>query len=100
IGNDPDNEVLIFAGSADEWIAAQFDANFPSPAEAAKAIAGMPSDPFYDQIYADATKLLESFIFNIDIPTIACINGPGSHTEVALMCDITLCAEHTELFDP
>jgi enoyl-CoA hydratase/carnithine racemase len=58
------------------------------------------ADAFYDQIYSDATKLLEAFIFNIDIPTIACINGPGLHTEFALLCDITLCAEHAELFDP
>ena len=100
IGNDPDNEVLIFSGTGDEWIAAQFDENFPAPQDSAKAIAQMPPDAFYDQIYADATKLLEAFIFNIDIPTIACINGPGSHTEVALMCDITLCADHAELFDP
>ncbi len=60
----------------------------------------MSADVFYDQIYADATKLLEAFIFNIDIPTIACINGSGLHTEFALLCDITLCAEHAELFDP
>ncbi len=100
IGNDPDNEVLIFSGTGDEWIAETFDANFPTPEESAKILAEMPADAFYDQIYADATKLLESFIFNIDIPTIACINGPGSHTEVPLMCDITLCADHAELFDP
>jgi hypothetical protein len=35
-------------------------------------------------LYHDATKLLEAFIFNIEIPTIACINGPGLHTEFAL----------------
>jgi enoyl-CoA hydratase/carnithine racemase len=44
--------------------------------------------------------LLEAFVFNIDIPTIACINGPGFHTEFALLCDITLCADHAVLFDP
>ena len=59
-----------------------------------------PGDVFYDQLYHDATKLLEAFIFNIEIPTIACINGPGLHTEFALLCDITLCADHAELFDP
>ena len=60
----------------------------------------LPPDAFYDQIYSDATKLLEAFVFNIDIPTIACINGPGLHTEFALLCDITLCAEHANIFDP
>jgi enoyl-CoA hydratase/carnithine racemase len=94
IGNDPDNEVLIFSGTGDKWIAG-FDPDF-----AAQSLDEMPADAFYDQIYADATKLLEAFIFNIDIPTIACINGSGLHTEFALLCDITLCAEHAELFDP
>ncbi len=54
---------------------------------------------FYDHIYWHATKLLEAFVFNLDIPTIACINGPGFHTEFALLCDITLCADHAVLFD-
>jgi enoyl-CoA hydratase/carnithine racemase len=94
LGNDPDNEVLIFSGTGDKWIGG-FD-----PAFAAQSLHELPADAFYDQIYADATKLLEAFIFNIDIPTIACINGPGLHTEFALLCDITLCAEHAELFDP
>jgi enoyl-CoA hydratase/carnithine racemase len=94
IGNDPDNEVLIFSGTGDKWIGG-FDPNF-----SAQSLHEMPADAFYDHIYSDATKLLEAFIFNIDIPTIACINGPGLHTEFALLCDITLCAEHAELFDP
>jgi enoyl-CoA hydratase/carnithine racemase len=94
LGNDPDNEVLIFSGTGDKWIAG-FD-----PEMAKLPLHELPADAFYDQIYADATKLLEAFIFNIDIPTIACINGAGLHTEFALLCDITLCAEHAELFDP
>ena len=94
VGNDPDNEVLIFGGTGDKWIAG-FD-----PEMSSQPLHELPADAFYDQIYSDATKLLEAFIFNIDIPTIACINGSGLHTEFALLCDITLCAEHAELFDP
>jgi enoyl-CoA hydratase/carnithine racemase len=94
IGNDPENEVLIFGGTGDKWIA-KLD-----PEMAKRPLSSLPGDDFYDQIYLDATKLLEAFIFNIEIPTIACINGPGLHTEFALLCDITLCAEHAELFDP
>jgi enoyl-CoA hydratase/carnithine racemase len=89
LGNDPDNEVLIFSGTGDKWIGG-FDPDF-----AAQSLHEMPADAFYDQIYTDATKLLEAFIFNIDIPTIACINGPGLHTEFALLCDITLSAGMT-----
>jgi enoyl-CoA hydratase/carnithine racemase len=94
IGNDPENEVLIFSGSGDKWIAGFDRSSIEQP------IGQMPPDTFYDHIYWDATKLLEAFIFNVDIPTIACVNGPGLHTEFALLCDITLCAEHATLFDP
>ncbi len=94
VGNDPDNEVLIFSGTGDQWIAGFNTEMGEEPLHA------MPSDSFYEQIYWDATKLLEAFIFNIDIPTIGCINGPGLHTEFALLCDLTLCADHAELFDP
>ena len=74
IGNDPDNEVLIFSGTGDKWIGG-FDRNL-----AEQPIHQIPQTLLYDQIYWDATKLLEAFVFNTDIPTIACINGPGFHT--------------------
>src|ERR1700680_4952921 len=84
IGNDPDNEVLIFSGTGDKWIRG-FDRNLDE-----QPIHGMPSDAFYDHIYWDATKLLEAFIVNIDIPTIACINGqpftPNSPCFATALC--------------
>jgi enoyl-CoA hydratase/carnithine racemase len=97
VGNDPDNEVLILAGTGDAWLIGPELENIE---DLSRGGAQMPPDMFFEQGYSDATKLLESFIFNIDIPTIACINGPGLHTEFALLCDITLCAEHAEIFDP
>jgi enoyl-CoA hydratase/carnithine racemase len=97
IGNDPDNEVLILVGTGDEWVN-RFEADFPT--DIPGTLNQWPPDVFHDQAYVDATKVLEAFIFNVDIPTIACINGPGFHTDIALLCDITLCAEHAELFDP
>lgn len=94
IGNDLDNEVLIFSGTGDKWIA-DFDQEL-----AEMPLSELPEDTYFDHLYSDQMKVLESLIFNIDIPTIACINGPGMHTEFALLCDITLCAEHAEIFDP
>ena len=89
VGNDPENEVLILTGTGDKWFDS-VNSQVPSdrtPADIAKN-------------YEDAFKLLENFVFGIDIPTIAAINGPGIHTEVALACDITLCTEDTQFFDP
>ncbi len=58
VGNDPENEVLIFGGAGDQWIAG-FD-----PDMSRQPFHEMPGDVFYDQLYQDATKLLEAFIFN------------------------------------
>jgi enoyl-CoA hydratase/carnithine racemase len=60
-----------------------------------------PKDFAYEHVFYDATKLLENFVFAIDIPTIAAINGPGvAHTEFALLCDVTLAAETASIVDP
>jgi enoyl-CoA hydratase/carnithine racemase len=102
IGNDPENEVLILTGTGDSWLAAPGAA----PADPADSARRMTSGPFppdfaYEHGYHDATKLLENFVFGIDIPTVSAINGPSiAHTEFALLCDITLAAETATIADP
>jgi enoyl-CoA hydratase/carnithine racemase len=39
-------------------------------------------------------------INDLEIPTIGVLNGPGAHTELCLMCDITICSEDAIIFDP
>jgi enoyl-CoA hydratase/carnithine racemase len=94
IGNDPENELLIFSGTGDKWLDYTERSKYEEP------LGDLSPDSFYDHQFADSMKLLESLIFNVDIPTISCINGPGFHTEFALLFDITLCADHAVLFDP
>jgi Enoyl-CoA hydratase/isomerase len=36
---------------------------------------------------------------DLEIPTIGVINGPGFHTEMLLMCDITICSDDTIIYD-
>jgi enoyl-CoA hydratase/carnithine racemase len=94
IGNDPRNEVLILTGTGDRWLDAD-------PASYAEPPGRWPDGFAYEHAYYDATKLLENLVFAIDIPTIAAINGPGvAHTEIALLCDITLCTDETTIVDP
>jgi len=50
--------------------------------------------------YHESLRLLENMIFCIDIPTIGAINGPGTHCEIATLCDITICTEDADFFDP
>ncbi|MEV4113295.1 enoyl-CoA hydratase/isomerase family protein [Nonomuraea sp. NPDC049695] len=90
VGNDPDNEVLILTGTGEHWLDARRSADRQLDRTAGD-IAKM---------YEDAAKLLQNFVFGLDIPTIAAVNGPGPHTEIALACDITICAEEARFFDP
>ena len=86
IGHDPENEVLILTSTDPYWIG-QFDKESFAEVEH----SGDP-DRIFNSSYHDATKLVENFVFDIDIPTIGVINGPGLHWECAIMSDITLCA--------
>lgn len=92
IGRDPENEVLILTGSGDRWL----DGN----PEVWKKLfrEWTPDDKL--KMYHESLRLLENLIFSIDIPTIAAINGPGTHCEIGTLCDITLCTEDTDFFDP
>jgi len=102
VGNDPDNEVLIITGTGDQWLGIPETITADPAEEADKLIRGQrPKDFAYEHGYYDATKLVENFVFAIDIPTIAAINGPSvAHTEFALLCDITLATETAIIIDP
>ena len=53
----------------------------------------------YEYAYKDGRINVSSLINDIEVPTIGVLNGPGFHTEIVLMCDITLCAEDATIFD-
>ena len=48
----------------------------------------------------DGRVNLIALIQDIEIPTIGVINGPTLHSELLLMCDITICTEDTVIIDP
>ena len=81
VGNDPENDLMILTSTDPYWIGVVDE----------EEERDLPFD--YDNYYREATKLVENLIFDVDIPTIAAVNGPGYHTELALLCDITICAE-------
>jgi hypothetical protein len=79
VGNDPDNEVLIITGTGEQWLATP-EAIAADPSQALDGLRQEPppKDFTYEHAYYDATKLLENFVFGIDIPTIAAINSVTS----------------------
>lgn len=92
VGADRDNEVLIITGTGGQWIGG-FD-----PRSFAEPVSEWQADVLYEQ-YSDGVKPLERLAFDVDIPVIGVLNGPGPRQELALMCDITLCADDTVIGD-
>jgi enoyl-CoA hydratase/carnithine racemase len=93
IGNDPENQVLILAGTGDKWMVGDPNGLNPKPA------SDLDPDHIFHRMM-DGWKHIESFVNNIDIPTIAVVNGPGVHTEFAMLCDVTLSAPDADFMDP
>lgn len=92
VGADRSDEVFILTGSDDKWIDGV-------DMEYAKYIMEISkSDPLeyaqstYDHWWLDGSDLLWPLVYDLHIPTIGVINGPGmGHTEMPIVCDITLC---------
>lgn len=93
IGADPGNEVLILTGTGDRWHSGDPSTLWHTPFAEWSADSQL-------KMYYDMAKLLENLVHAIDIPTIAAVNGPGTHCEFATACDITLCVEDADFFDP
>jgi len=93
VGADRENELLILSGTGDRWLAQGFnDESF-----------GIGHEEFrrrcYDIWYVDGTKLQENQLWSVDIPVIGVINGPGHHLEIALLADLTICAEDVRFME-
>jgi len=86
IGHDPENEVLILTSTDPYWIGEADKEAF------VEWDTTTDPDIRYDGLYRPI-KSMQDFIFDINIPTIGVINGPGSvHWDFAVLSDITLCA--------
>jgi enoyl-CoA hydratase/carnithine racemase len=92
LGADPENEVLILTGSGEEFMMDSDPNGFALEDE------DMPYWA-YEYAYKDGRINVSSLINDLEIPTIGIFNGPGFHSEIVLMCDITLCAEDATVFD-
>ena len=92
IGADPQNELLILTGTGDEFMMDSDPHGFELEDE------DMPHWA-YEYAYKDGRTNVSSLINDLEIPTIGLFNGPGFHSEIVLMCDITLAAEDAVFFD-
>ena len=92
VGSDPENELLILTGSGDEFMMDSDPDGFALEEEDMEYWA-------YEYAYKDGRINVSSLVNDLEIPTIGLMNGPGFHSEIVLMCDITLAAEGATIFD-
>lgn len=101
VSQDLDNQVMIITGTGDQWL------GYPDFKYLSLLNTNSVSDPqkyaqqTYDEWYKDGVAELKNFIFDLEIPTIAAINGPSpvGHTEFALACDLTLMTPDASFFE-
>jgi enoyl-CoA hydratase/carnithine racemase len=92
VGADPQNEVLILAGSGDEFMMGSDPEGF--------ALEEVDMSYWaYEYAYKDGRINVSSLVNDLEIPTIGLLNGPGFHSEIVLMCDITIAADDATIFD-
>ena len=92
IGSDPKNEVMIFTGTGKNFMMNVDPEGFLLEHEDLQHWA-------YEYAYKDGRINASSLINDLEIPTIGVLNGPGFHTELCLMCDLTICSEDAVIFD-
>lgn len=86
IGHTKYVECLILTSTPPYWINEHDGDSF------AEVEQSPDDDQRYNvQIY-DTLKIVENFVNDIEVPTIAAINGRGIHWEMCMMSDITLCS--------
>ena len=92
IGADPENEILILTGSGEDFMMDSDPGGFALEDEDMEYWA-------YEYAYKDGRINVSALVNDLEIPTIGLLNGPGFHTEIVLMCDITLCSDDAVIFD-
>jgi enoyl-CoA hydratase/carnithine racemase len=92
IGADPKNEIMIFTGTGPDFMMDSDPEGFKLEEEDLAYWA-------YEYAYKDGRINVSSLVNDLEIPTIGVLNGPGFHTEICLMCDLTICSDDAVIYD-
>ena len=91
IASDRDVRVVILTGTGDSFITLP---DGPNPLAEGR---GRPT--VWDRLIWEGNRLVDQMLA-IEVPMIAAVNGPVTvHSELAVLCDIVLAAEHTYFQD-
>ncbi|MFT3966212.1 MAG: enoyl-CoA hydratase/isomerase family protein [Sphingobium sp.] len=90
IARDPENQVVIFTGSGPNFIATRK----PGEKTADASLAHM-----WERMQIESIAMMDNFLA-IPVPVISAVNGPCLiHSELPVMADIVLAAEHAVFAD-
>ena len=81
------NEIIIFTHIGDSWMTESDPNGWETYSE-------LPTQRFQHQ-YFDDTNLIKNMVFDLDVPTIGAVPGPGFHWDSAFLSDVTICTEDT-----
>ena len=86
------NEIIIYTHIGDNWM-------IESDANGWETYSELPTQRFQHQ-YFDDTNLIKNMVFDLDVPTIGAMPGPGFHWDSAFLCDVTIVTEDTKIEVP
>jgi enoyl-CoA hydratase/carnithine racemase len=92
VGQDAETEVLILGGTGDKFLTLGHT-SLPEDFETRKW-------SMYEHSYYDGCNMVEGIVNDVEQPTIGVINGDAVHSEIALLCDITLMADDAHIIEP
>lgn len=99
VAADPENQALILTATGDFWVAYGVHNTRDGKDTLQEATVEQRAKSSMDFFVGDGMPLQENLIFDVRIPTIAAINGPGYHMDMGLMCDLTICTDDTVMVD-
>ena len=86
------NEIIIFTHIGHSWMTESDPNGWETYSE-------LPTQRFQHQ-YFDDTNLIKNMVFDIDVPTIGAMTGPGFHWDSAFLCDVTLVSDDCRIEVP
>ncbi|MDG2005130.1 MAG: enoyl-CoA hydratase/isomerase family protein [Novosphingobium sp.] len=90
VAKDKENKVVILTGTGKNFVAAR-DEN--------EVIPEADLHDMWDRMMDESRAMLEGLL-SIPVPVIAAVNGPALiHSELPVMCDVVLAADHAEFAD-
>ena len=86
------NRIIIYTHIGDNWM-------IEVRRQRLETYSELPTQRFQHQ-YFDDINLIKNMVFDLDVPTIGALPGPGFHWDSAMLCDLTMCSEDTKMEVP